>query len=341
MKSMRIFHLDAGRKFFCREVILSLLPQLSECGFTHLELYLSDNQGFRFGLSDMVLETEFGRYDLAPCLGDGYAQEDKGPDGTDGWLTEEDMEAIFAQAASLGLEIIPVVNMPGHMGCILEHFPHLRCPGSRSSIDLQSPEAVAFTLALLDKYARWFAAHGCRFYHLGADEYANDLGDMGFDRIYRDGRMADFVRFLNAAVSRVCSLGMIPMAFNDGIYYGDDKKYGGIDTRLVVCYWIQGWNTYFPADAAFLEREGFRLVNAHHSFYCGMGRDLAERAHAMADYDPRLFDRNTRIEAPLGAMLCFWSDRAYLHGPDGGVRAAQEMGQVFRAFGKAMERYHY
>ncbi len=341
MENMRIFHLDAGRKYFSREVILGILEDLAGNRFTHLELYLTDNQGFRFALEDMVLSTGFAAYDLSPCLGDGYCQEDKGPDGSNGYLTEADMEEILARGRELGVEVYPVVNMPGHMGALLERFPHLRAAGSRSSIDLEKEEAVAFALGLLQKYAAWFAKRGCRFFHFGADEYANDTGTMGFDTIYRDGRMARFVSFVNEAVSIITNLGMIPMAFNDGIYYGDDKGYGEIDSRLVVCYWIQGWNTYFPADSAFLQKEGFRLINAHHSYYCGMGRDLEERAEAMAGYDPRLFDKASRIESPLGAMLCFWCDRAYLHGPDGGVKAAKGMKPVFGSFCRTMDAYGF
>lgn len=337
---MRIFHLDGGRKYFCPASIHRILDTMARAGLTHLELYLTDNQGFRFGLEDRTVTTAFGSYDLTPCLGDGYAEGDKGPDGSDAYLTEADMEELFRHAGELGLEIIPVINMPGHMGAVLEHFPKLRYPGSRSSVDLRSPEAVAFALGLLKKYLDWFAARGCGYFHFGADEFANDLGVMGFDAIYRDGTMACFVDFVNRAVEIIAGAGLVPMAFNDGIYYGDDTvTYGRIDNRLMVCYWIQGWNSYFPADAALLRREGFRLVNAHHEFYCGLGRDYGQRAEIMERYDPRLFHRASRIEDPAGAMLCLWCDRAYLDGPDGGAAAAEGMQPVIRAFGRAMDKF--
>ena len=79
-KPMRIFHLDAGRKFFSVASIKRILDTMAAAELTHLELYLSDNQGLRFGLGDMTVTTAFGTYDLTPCLGDGYEQEDKGPD---------------------------------------------------------------------------------------------------------------------------------------------------------------------------------------------------------------------------------------------------------------------
>lgn len=340
--SMRIFHLDAGRKFFSVESVCRILDAMASAGLTHLELYLSDNQGFRFGLDDMTVTTAFGSYDLTPCLGDGYRQEDKGPDGTDRFHTEADMDEILRHAASLGIGVIPVINMPGHMGAILEHFPQLRYPGSDSSIELKSEEAVAFALQILRRYLAFFKSRGCEYFHLGADEFANDVGTMGFDRIYRDGDMKYFVSFINRAIAIVCDAGLIPMAFNDGIYYNDDKTtYGPIDNRLVVCYWIQGWDTYFPADAAFLSREGFPLVNAHHEFYCGLGMDVPSRAAKMAHYDPRLFHRESRIEDPAGAMLCLWCDRAYADGPDGGTAAAARMEKIFPAFGEAMRKFNF
>ena len=341
-RPMRIFHLDAGRKFFSVESIKRLLRAMAAAELSHLELYLSDNQGLRFGLEDMTVTTSFGTYDLTPCLGDGYKEGDKGPDGTNGFHSEADMDEIISYAASFGIGVIPVINMPGHMGAILEHFPQLRYPGSDSSVQLKSEEAVEFALEILRKYLAFFKSRGCTHYHLGADEYANDVGTMGFDRIYRDGDMKCFVSFINRAISIVCDEGLIPMAFNDGIYYNDDKTaYGPIDNRLMVCYWIQGWNTYFPADAAFLAAEGFPLVNAHHEFYCGMGMDTPSRVAKMADYDPRLFHRESRVENAAGAMLCHWSDRAYADGPDGGTAAAERMELVIPAFGAAMKKYNF
>ena len=337
---MRIFHLDAGRKYFGVPAIQSILDAMAEAELTHLELYFSDNQGFRFGLHDMTVITAFGTYDLTPCLGDGYSDGEKSPCGTGKYLTVSDMEEILSYARARNIEVIPVLNMPGHMGAILEQFPHLRYPGSRSSIDLHREEAVAFALGLLQKYVTFFADHGCEHFHFGCDEFANDLGTMGFDRIYRDGTMKDFVSFVNRAAELVAARGMIPMVFNDGIYSGDDTEtYGAIDNRILVCYWIQGWNTYFPADAALLEKEGFGLINAHHKYYCGMGcSDWAEREQIMADYDPRLFDRETHIENPAGAMLCFWCDRGDADGPDEGTAATKHLAPIIRAFGKNMKK---
>ena len=68
-------------------------------------------------------------------------------------------------------------------------------------------------------------------------------------------------------------------------------------------------------------------------------RDWQERADNAAAFDPYIFEKNVRIEDPHGAMLCFWSDRAFLDGQDDGVKAAENVAPVLRAFGEAMKRY--
>ena len=57
-----IFFLDAGRKFFCKEVVKKLIDSVSEAGVDSFNFYFSDNQGFRFSLDDMIVKNEYGEY---------------------------------------------------------------------------------------------------------------------------------------------------------------------------------------------------------------------------------------------------------------------------------------
>ena len=112
-KPLGIFFLDAGRKYFGVPAIRKLLDGASREGLDMMQLYVSDNQGFRFAPGDRVVRTPYGVYDLTPALGDGYCQEDKAPDGSGRYLTQEDMEKILDYARQVGVEIIPALNMPG------------------------------------------------------------------------------------------------------------------------------------------------------------------------------------------------------------------------------------
>lgn len=341
------FHLDAGRKFFGVPALKSILDTMAESGYDFFQLYLTDNQGCRFALEDMTLTTAYGSYDLTPCLGDGYCEGPKGPSGCGKYHTVADMDEILSYAKEKGISVIPVINMPGHMGCILEQFPHLRYRNSRSSVNMMDPEAEAFALGILEKYADYFASRGCTHMSFGADEFANDIApgypddiEMGFEKIWQDGTMGHFVRFFNAAAKIILDRNMTPLAFHDGVYYRNDTSYGEMDNRVQLCYWLDGWDTYVTARADFLWQQGFAMINSPQRIYCGMGcRDWQERADNAAAFDPYIFEKNVLIEDPHGAMMCFWSDRAFLDGQDDGVKAAENVAPVLRAFGEAMKRY--
>ena len=341
-----IFHLDAGRKFFGIPALKSIIDTLAEVGIESFQLYLTDNQGFRFALDDMTLTTPYGTYDLSKVPGDGYCEGPKGPDGSNKFHTVADMDEILNYAREKGVNVIPVVNMPGHMGCILEHFPHLRYRNSRSSINMMEPEGKAFALALLEKYADFFASRGTHM-SFGADEFANDIHpnypddiEMGFERIYHDGTMPAFVELFNGCAKIICDRNMIPLAFHDGVYYRNDKKYGEMDTRVQLCYWSNGWNTYVTATADYLRQQGFPMINSAQRIYCGMGvKNWQERADRVSTFDPYIFEKDVRVEDPEGAMLCFWSDCAFLDGQDDGVTAAANIPVVLRAFSDVMKKY--
>lgn len=341
------FHLDAGRKFFGVPALKSILDTMAESGFDYFQLYLTDNQGVRFALEDMILTTAYGTYDLTPCLGDGYCEGPKGPSGCGRFHTEQDMDEILSYAKEKGISVIPVINMPGHMGCFLEQFPYLRYRNSRSSVNMMAPEGMAFALGILKKYADYFASRGCTHMSFGADEFANDIAPgypdeiiMGFDCIHRDGGMEYFVEFFNAAAKIILDRNMVPVAFHDGVYYRNDKSYGEFDNRVQLCYWTDGWDTYVTATADFLRQQGFAMINSPQRIYCGMGcRDWQQKVDNAAAFDPHIFEKGVRIEDPHGAMLCFWSDRAFLDGQDDGVKAAENVAPVLRAFGETMKKY--
>lgn len=70
-KPLGIFFLDAGRKYFGPPAIRKLLDAVSQAGLELMQLYVSDNQGFRFAPDDRALRPPCGVYNLPPpsmCL---------------------------------------------------------------------------------------------------------------------------------------------------------------------------------------------------------------------------------------------------------------------------------
>ena len=210
----RIVHLDNGRKYYSKEWIIALINEMAADGFTHLQLAFG-NDGMRFLLDDMAIETDTKTYshdDVTKALKDGnVAYYDFGTNE----LSEAEMDDILDAAKAAGIEIIPLLNNPGHMDAIVTAMNELGIAnasynGSESTINLENAEAVAFTKALVEKYAAYFADHSTMF-NVGADEYANDKysgGSMGFGHLMTSGKYQLFVDYVNSLNTIIKGYGM-------------------------------------------------------------------------------------------------------------------------------------
>lgn len=311
----KILSLDAARKYFSPAQIKKYIDEMSKYGFNQIQLYLSDNQGFRFALDDMIITTESGKtYNLTSCLGKGYPQPDKQmyPHDCDIVITQSEMDNIIAYAAEKGIEIVPCLNSPGHMGAILEEFPEFRYQQgdkiSKSSIDLNSVDAIEFALSFVKKYVEYFRKKGIGFFNIGADEYANDVEGMGFEGLIKAEIYGKFVDYINQAAQIVLNAGMTPRVFNDSAYYADmtSEKYQ-LNKGIQIYY----WDCYDRvASVKTLIKQGHEVINANKMLYfvvavnpwiCVTG-DVAER------FDRQNFVENVNIDSPLGVMMSIWCD---------------------------------
>ena len=136
-------------------------------------------------------------------------------------LTEAEMDEIIAKANELGIEIVPLLNLPGHANAILDIAGDAyNASGSDNTLNVaDSEEARTFGMAIFQKYVDYFASKGCKFFNFGADEYANDAsGTFSFSRL-NSTQYQEFVSFINDLAGYVISKNMTPRAFNDGFYY--------------------------------------------------------------------------------------------------------------------------
>lgn len=175
---MKIFFLDCGRKYFSVDNIKALIDNASAAGFNYIQLAVG-NDGLRFLLNDMSLTVNGKTYDSQQVSDAIHAGNEKYYDFTVDELTQSEMDTIITYATKKGMGVIPCVNTPGHMDAILSAASSLTgtdCSysGSARTIDVTNTTAVEFTQALLQKYIDYFKGQGCKFFNMGADEYAND-----------------------------------------------------------------------------------------------------------------------------------------------------------------------
>lgn len=321
----KIVMVDAGRKYFTADWIIALINEMKADGFTTLCLAVG-NDGLRFLLDDMsvtVNGTEYASANVRAAIQDGNkAYYDFGTNE----LTQSEMDRIFAAAVSAGIEIIPLINTPGHMDAILSAATSLTgttCSyaGSKRTIDVTNATAVNFTYALLEKYVAYFAAKGCTAFNMGCDEYANDIyysGSMGFGNLVSAGKYSYFVEYVNGAAALVQNHNLAPICFNDGLYFNGNTTSGTFDTNIAVSFWSSGWGGYQSASASDLRGQGHAMINTHGDFYYVLGKNDLFTPGETTTHDPNLYTAaaafsntsfmGSTVSDPAGSMFCIWCD---------------------------------
>lgn len=339
---LSIVMLDCGRKYFSVDSIKQIIDNAAAAGFNNVMLAVG-NDGMRFLLDDMSLTVNGTTYSSEEVAAAIHTGNEAYYNFTTDELTESEMDEIIAYAKTKGLGIIPVINTPGHMDAILDAAEALTgktCSynGSARTIDVTNSTAVAFTQAFVQKYVDYFASKGCKYFNMGADEYANDMftgGSMGFGNLQSTGKYSYYVEYVNAVAALIKNAGMTPMAFNDGIYFNYVTSSGTFDTDIVICYWSNGWSGYTPMPASDLASKGFKMVNTNGSYYWVLGKSDAQCSASKAkDFDIKSFPGST-IANPSGAMFCIWADYP---GAETEASVISKTADTIAAFGKTLPK---
>lgn len=337
---LSIVMLDCGRKYFSVDSIKQIIDNAAAAGFNNVMLAVG-NDGMRFLLDDMSLTVNGTTYSSEEVAAALHTGNEAYYNFTTDELVESEMDEIIAYAKTKGLGIIPVINTPGHMDAILDAAEALTgktCSynGSGRTIDVTNSTAVAFTQAFVQKYVDYFASKGCKYFNMGADEYANDKytgGSMGFGNLQSTGKYSYYVQYVNQVAALIKNAGMTPMAFNDGIYFANNTSSGTFDTDIVICYWSNGWSSYTPMPAETLARMGFKMVNTHGDYCWVLGKSNWQcDATKASGFNYKTFQGGT-IDNPSGAMFCIWCDYP---GADSESNVISSTAATIAAFGKTL-----
>ena len=321
---LRTFHVDTGRKYFSPEEMEDLMAQAALHGYNSMEICVG-NCGWRFLLDDMTVRAEdrtYGSEAVKAALRAGnraYCDS-----GRNEW-TEAEMVRMLNFAREKGLSVIPLMDSPGHMEAVITAMKELgiREPayqGSVSSMDMENPEGAAFVRALIRRYTVWFLEHGCVYINFGADEYGNDVGAVpGFTRLQRQGDAyyARFIRYANDMAKMIMDLGGTAVMYNDGMYYDRNDRCGLLDPRIICSYWIDGWEGYPLAPAAFIAEKGHPILNTNSDWYYVLGRKEGKAAGAKYTFESAIrglenvpWDEvwHGKGVPVIGSMVCLWCD---------------------------------
>ena len=322
----KIVSIDAGRKYFSPEQLKEIIDKAKHYGYTDLHL-LVGNDGLRFMLDDMSITANGKTYasdDVKRAIEKGTNDYYNDPSGNH--LTESQMTDLINYAKDKSIGLIPTVNSPGHMDAILNamkelgiqnpNFSYFRKESART-VDLDNEQAVAFTKALIDKYAAYFAKK-TEIFNIGLDEYANDATNAkGWTVLQKKGKYSKFITYANDLAHIVKSHGLKPMAFNDGIYYNSDTSFGTFDKDIIVSMWTGGWGGYDVASSKLLVEKGHQILNTNDAWYYVLGRNADGQGWYNLDQGLNGIKNTPITSVPksdgatipfIGGMVAAWAD---------------------------------
>lgn len=317
---MRIFHLDCGRKYFSVDEIEGIIDQLAANNYTHIELAFG-NEGLRFVPdANRMAVGEYAGDKVVAAIAEGNKKYDNDQSlnySVDSW-TEKDMNRIFDYAAAKGIQIIPMLDIPGHMNAVIYAMQKLgvtvsvfsqvgtKYPGNiGQSFDTTNTAAVAFAKGLVDNYIKYFAEKKCEYFNIAGDE-------CGFGSMSAQQYDA-YIGLMNELNTSIKNAGMMTMMFNDGVYYKGTNVNGyaqELDKDIVICYWTGGNHS----DSTELAALGFKLINTNVHWYYVAGNDYGD---GMFGYKYAIKSLETKqctkcdgggATADTGCMLAYWCD---------------------------------
>lgn len=170
--------LDCSRHFWTVDELKETLSQMAFFKLNTLQMHLTDNNAWRLAMDKYPELTEKGTF---------YPDF---PDLSGKYYTTDDLKELVRYARSLGIEIIPEVDLPGHSTALLAAMPQLSCKGgsfeaypeelpfsqrkrgNENMICIGNPESIRFAQEVVDALIQIFPSP---YIHLGGDEVPTNI----------------------------------------------------------------------------------------------------------------------------------------------------------------------
>ncbi|MGB3008437.1 MAG: family 20 glycosylhydrolase [Chitinophagaceae bacterium] len=186
----RGMHLDVSRHFFSVEYLKKYIDLMALYKFNRFHLHLTDDQGWRIEIKKYPKLTSEGAWRTfnnqdSICIESSKENQDFNIDPTHiinkdgkiiygGFYTQQEMKDIVSYAGARHIEIIPEIDMPGHMMAAIDAYNYLSCDGKSAFGELFSipicpckPEVFQFAKDVFTEIMNIFPS---QYIHIGGDE---------------------------------------------------------------------------------------------------------------------------------------------------------------------------
>jgi N-acetyl-beta-hexosaminidase len=174
--SYRGMHLDVGRHTFTVDSIKRYIDILALHNENTFHWHLTEDQGWRIEIKKYPKLTELGSIRQKTTIGRNSGDFDNKPYG--GFFTQEEIKEVVAYAGERFINVIPEIDLPGHMLAALHAYPEYGCTGGPYEVSPEfgvfedvicagNEEAMVFLENVLAEVMELFPS---QYIHIGGDE---------------------------------------------------------------------------------------------------------------------------------------------------------------------------
>ncbi len=260
--------IDVARHFFSLDYLKRHIDRLALYKMNKLHVHLSDDEGWRIEIKKypkLTSQSAWRTYnnhdsicmELAKdnpdfTIDQRYVIKTDGKDLYGGYFTQEQIKELVAYAASRHIEVIPEIDMPGHMLAAISAYPFLtdakqRGWGETFSIPIcpGKEESYTFLQEVLLEIMELFPS---RYIHIGADEVEKTTwaeSESCKELMKREG-----IETMNQLQSYfVHRMQEFVESKGKEVIVWDEALDGGVSSNATIMYW-RGWVADSPQKAA-------------------------------------------------------------------------------------------
>lgn len=192
----RGYMLDVARHFFSKTEVKRILDIMATYKMNRFHWHLTDDQGWRIDIPKYPKLAQVGAVRKGSFVNAGGSSKffDDTEYGRGMYYTLDDLREIVAYAKNLNIEIIPEIDLPGHMVAAVAAYPEFSCDPtkkyevridggiSKDVLNIGKDETIDFLKCVLGHMAEVFPY---KYIHLGGDECPTDQWSHNADCLKR------------------------------------------------------------------------------------------------------------------------------------------------------------
>ena len=237
--------LDISRHYFDAAFIKKTISALAIFDYNTLHLHLTDDQGWRLESKVFPRLHEVGSVRKQSQNNHGLLEPTYDGEEHSGYLTHVDVRDIVSHAHSLGMQVVPEINIPGHTGALLAAFPQYGI--NQNNVEVSGrwgisdyllrpfPETFEFLTKVFEEVAELFPAE---YIHVGGDESLIDnwLKDPEVVLFMKEHGFSTtkelFIFFMKEVEKIILGLGKKMITWDDAFAFDPEQA-----TRATVMSW--------------------------------------------------------------------------------------------------------